>query len=96
MPRKRIACDSYVFDALVYDRYQNSGEDINERRRKLSIVYEAMKNELTPKQFQALKEYYLNGRKMKDIAEERGVSPSTITRQIRRAREKVMHIAKYY
>lgn len=96
MPRKIVACDSYVFDAFVYDRYQSGGEEINERRRKLSIVYEAMKNELTPKEFHALKEYYLNGKKMKDIAQERGVAPSTITRQVRKAREKVMHIAKYY
>lgn len=97
MPRKVVSCDNYVFDALVFDKYQGSGgTNAAERRQKLSIVYKAMKNELTPLQFQTLKEYYVNGRKMKDIAEERGVHPSTVTRQIRRAKDKIYHIAKYY
>lgn len=96
MPRRVVNCDNYVFDALVFDKYQSGGTNIVERRRKLDIVYKAMKNELTPRQFQILKEYYVHGRKMKDIAEELSVHPSTITRQIRRAKAKIMHIANYY
>ena len=41
-------------------------------------------------------EKVIMGKKMKDIADERGVNPSTITRQIHRAKEKIIHIAKYY
>ena len=37
-----------------------------------------------------------NGKKMKEIAKDRGVNPSTVTRQIRRAKEKIKRITKYY
>lgn len=96
MPRKIVPCDNYVFDALVFDKYQGSGTNAAERRRKLDVVYKAMQNELTPLQFQFLTEYYLNGKKMKDIANERGIHPSTVTRQIKRAKNKIMHITNYY
>ncbi len=96
MPRKFTPCNGYVFDALIFHRYQGSGTNKAELRRKLDVVYKAMKNELTPKEFQALNDYYINGKKMKDIAEDRGVHPSTITRQIRRAKAKIAHIAEYY
>lgn len=89
-------CNDIVFDALVYDNYQGAGSNKTELRRKLDIVYKAMKNELTEKEFDALKGYYIYGKKMKDIAEERGVNPSTVTRQIKRAKAKIIHIAEYY
>ncbi|MBQ7809457.1 MAG: sigma-70 family RNA polymerase sigma factor [Clostridia bacterium] len=94
--RNITPCNDLVFDALVYDNYQGSGSNKAELRRKLDIVYRAMKNELTQNEFDALRDYYIMGKKMKDIADERGVNPSTITRQIHRAKEKIIHIAKYY
>jgi len=96
LPRKVAACDNYVFDALAFNGYQGLGTNKAELRRKLDFVYKAMKNELTPKEFQAFEDYYIHGKKMKDIAEDRGVTPSTITRQIKNARNKILHIAYYY
>lgn len=97
MPRKVLPSDSYVFDALIFDKYQGGGgTNSAERRRKLNLVYAAMKNELTPLEFKTLTQYYVDGRKMKDIAEERGVNPSTVTRQIRRAKQKIQHITNYF
>lgn len=96
MPRKTIICDTYVFDALSFDKYHSGSSNHLERRRKLEFVYKAMKNELTPYQFQCLKEYYIDGKKMKQIADERGVHPSTVTRIIRRAKDKIVRIAGYY
>ena len=96
MHHNSTPCTDLVFDALVYDRYQGAGTNKSELRRKLDIVYKAMKNELTEKEFDALKDYYILGKKMKDIAKDRGVNPSTVTRQIRRAKEKIRHIAQYY
>ncbi len=95
MPRKTILCDNATLDALAFDQHQG-GTNAAERKKKLSIVYKAMKEELTPLEFKALSEHYINGKKMKDIANERGVHPSTVTRQIRRAKDKILHIAKYY
>ena len=96
MPRKVIHGDSYVFDALVLDKYHQGGTNAQERRRKLELVYKAMYNELTQKQLDMLKDYYINGNKMKDIAEESGVHPSTVTRQIKRAKAKIIHITQYF
>lgn len=94
--RNTTPCNDYVLDALIFDRYQGSGSNKAELRRKLDIVYKAMKQELTEKEFDALKSYYILGKKMKDIARDRGVNPSTVTRQIRRAKEKIKHITAYY
>ncbi|MBQ2686999.1 MAG: sigma-70 family RNA polymerase sigma factor [Clostridia bacterium] len=96
MPRKCVNCDSFVFDALVFDKYRGSGTNAAELRRKLDIVYRAMAKELTPIELKALTDYYVRGVKMKDIAKERGVHPSTVTRQIRRAKDKIKHITNYY
>lgn len=96
MPRKVVMSESYVFDALVFDKYQSSGTNSSELKRKFDIVYRAMKEELTPLEFQSLRDYYIHGKKMKDIALERGVNPSSITRQIQRAKNKIQHITKYY
>lgn len=96
MSYKAIPSNDLVFDALVYDNYQGSGNNKAELRRKLDIIYKAMKNELTENEFDALKDYYISGKKMKEIARERGVNPSTITRQIHRAKEKICHIAGYF
>lgn len=96
MPRKTLNCDSYVFDALIFNKYRQSGSNAEELRRKLEIVYKAMKNELTPKQFKLLTDYYIHGKKMKVIAEEMGVHPSTVTRQIKRAKNKITRITDYY
>ena len=96
MPRKTVLCDNVVLDALAFDRYHGESTNASERRKMLSIIYKAMNEELTLLEFKALSEYYINGKKMKDIADERGVNPSTVTRQIRRAKDKILHIAKYY
>ncbi len=96
MPRRTVACDDTVLDVLAFDRYGSFGTNKPELRRKLEFVYKAMENELTDKEFYALKQYYIDGRKMKDIACDRGVHPSTVTRQIRNARNKIIHITKYY
>lgn len=96
MPRRTTPCDSYVFDALVFDRYNSGATNAADLRRRLDIVYRAMKTELTPLQFKLLKDYYVHGKKMKDIALELGVHPSTVTRRIHRAKKKIITIAKYY
>ena len=96
MPRNRINCDPYVFDALVFDRYNNGATNSVELRKKLNFVYKAMKSELSPYQFQCLKSYFVDGRRIKDIAADRGVHPSTISRTIKRAKNKLAQIASYY
>ena len=96
MQRKVFTSDPYVFDALVFDKYQSGTDNHLEQRKKLAFVYKALKNELTDDQFQCVKEFYIDRRKVKDIASERGVHPSSVSRKIKRATEKIKRIASYY
>ena len=96
MRHKTKASPDYVFDSLSYDHYRSGGTNYQELKSKLDLVYRAMDKELSPIQLRIFEEYYLNGRKMKDIAADLGIHPSTVTRHIRRARDKIAHIASYY
>ena len=96
MQRSMVNCDPYVFDALVFDRYNSGDTNSVELRKKLNFVYKAMKNELTPYQFQCLKAYFIQGKRVKDIAEDMGVHPSSISRTLKRAKRKISKIASYY
>ena len=52
--------------------------------------------QLTEKQKACVVAYYLEGRKMIDIAQDLGVAPSTVTRHIQSGKNRLMNIAKYY
>ncbi len=60
------------------------------------ILQNAIANELTDKQRYCICEYYLNGRNMKDIADDLCVNPSTVTRHIQGAKRRLKRVAKYY
>jgi DNA-directed RNA polymerase specialized sigma24 family protein len=60
------------------------------------LLYDAISDGLTPMQKYCITEYYLNGRQMKSIAAELRVNPSTITRHIQRAENRLRKITKYY
>lgn len=66
------------------------------RNRMKKILYSALQSELTEKQRTCLIEHYLNGKKEKDIALEQNLNPSTVSRHITKAKEKLRHIASYY
>ena len=75
----------------------NSGQTNEEARNKMKrILYSALQSELTDKQRTCLVEHYLNGKKEKDIALEQNINPSTVSRHISKAKEKLKHIASYY
>lgn len=75
----------------------NSGQTNEEARNKMKrILYSALQSELTDKQRTCLVEHYLNGKKEKDIALEHNLNPSTVSRHISKAKEKLKHIASYY
>ena len=75
MRHKTKASPDYVFDSLSYDHYRSGGTNYQELKSKLDLVYRAMDKELSPIQLRIFEEYYLNGRKMKDIAADLGVHP---------------------
>ncbi|MBR2724512.1 MAG: sigma-70 family RNA polymerase sigma factor [Ruminococcus sp.] len=97
MPRNIVSGDEGAFDRASMLAYFNVAQSSNERRKKmLSILKKALEEELTDTQRFCITEYYLRDRKMKDIAESLSVNPSTVTRHIKRAKQKLQHIASYY
>ena len=97
MPRNEIFAEDFVYDEFAYLDYTRSDNTNREERRKMKIILsKAVLEELTELQRICLTEYYLKGRKKKDIAKELSVHPSTVTRHIHRAEEKLRHIASYY
>lgn len=97
MPRNEIYAENFVYDELSYLDYIRSDNTNKEERRKMKIILsKALLQELTELQRFCLTEYYLKGRKKKDIASDLSVHPSTVTRHIHRAEHKLKHIASYY
>ena len=55
----------------------------------------AIKSELTDCQRHAVEEYYFNKKSVTEIAVDLGVNKSTVSRHLKRAREKLGHALKY-
>lgn len=72
----------------------STNENFREKMKK--ILSMAVLNELTERQRICIIDYYLNGKKEKEIAEEFGLNSSTVSRHIIKARDKLRHIASYY
>ena len=82
-----------VISYLVANR---GGTNRAERERMKRILFRAIKNELTDRQRDCIVMYYLDGMKMKDIAQALHLSKSTVTRHIQSATRKLRKIASYY
>ena len=58
-------------------------------------VQRVIEEELTPLQREALIAYYIQGQTIPEIARDRGVQKSTISRTLHRAEEKLRRFLKY-
>ncbi len=97
MPRNVMPAEDFVYDRVSYLAYTSAGGTNKDERSKMkTILKKALLTELTEIQRFCLVEHYIHQRKMKDIAQELSLHPSTVTRHIRRAKEKLRHIAGYY
>lgn len=97
METKLIHLTSDNMNRLFLGTQLNIGQTNEEARNKMKrILYSALQSELTDKQRTCLVEHYLNGKKEKDIALEQNINPSTVSRHISKAKEKLKHIASYY
>ena len=62
---------------------------------QMKRVQRVIEEELTPLQREALIAYYIQGQTIPEIARERGVQKSTISRTLHRAEEKLRRFLKY-
>lgn len=65
------------------------------RKRLLQNLRMAIREELTEKEWQAMQMYYVEQIKMVDISASLGVNVSTVSRNIKRGREKLKKCLKY-
>lgn len=96
MPRNCISVGEPFYEQLAYLDFMSGGTNKGDIKRMKTILRRAITTELTDPQRYCLTEYYIHGRKMKEIAASLEVNPSTVTRHIKRATEKLRHIADYY
>lgn len=97
METKLIHITAENMNRLFMGTQLHSGKTNEEARNRMKkILYSALQSELTDKQRTCLVEHYLNGKKEKDIALEQNLNPSTVSRHITKAKEKLKHIASYY
>ena len=78
-----------------YIRSLYGGDNGDSRRRLIKNLRRAMESELTPRQMQILKLYFLDGEKQCEIAELLGVNKSTVSRTISRGKSRLQRCLKY-
>ena len=77
---------------ILYDGYKGIRLPKEVQTKRIQRVIE---EELTPLQREALIAYYIQGQTIPEIARDRGVQKSTISRTLHRAEEKLRRFLKY-
>lgn len=84
----------YAADMAVYAR-QMSADNSGEISRLKRNLIQALREDVTPKQRQALLLYYAEGLNMREIGERLGVDKSTISRTIKRGERRLQRCLRY-
>ena len=95
MRHKKVPLHGKAQRNIPYYDFDYSENNDNDIARMKKILKRAI-GELTDRQRYCICEYYLNGKKMKDIALELNLSPSTVTRHIKFAKRNLKKIADCY
>ena len=77
---------------ILYDGYKGIRLP---REIQMQRVHRVIEEELTPLQREVLIAYYIQDQTIPQIARERGVQKSTISRTLHRAEEKLRRLLKY-
>lgn len=91
-----ISFDDANADMIAFSLYQGGDSNRMQREKMKRILSRAIREELTSRQRDCLTMYYLHGKKMREIARALSLSPSTVTRHIKTAKQKLRRIASYY
>jgi len=84
----------WIGDMTVWlrENREDNSDQLARLRRQLRLARE---RELTPRQSLFLSRYFDDGLSMREIAEEVGVDPSTVSRTLRRAKERLRRALRY-
>ena len=83
-------------DLIAYSISLQRADNRPQLERMKRIMLRAIRHELTDRQRDCVCMYYLEGMKMKEIAEAMHLSKSTVTRHIQSAMRKLRKVASYY
>ncbi len=94
MTRTTFSLEIFGDRLPISDIYEHG---TNEKRIRLmkALLRKAMTSELTEKQYTIVNEFYFNGASVTEIAEKYGVSKSTVSRHLSRARDRLKCVMKY-
>lgn len=93
MKKKRINIESYHFEEELYKMYLK-GEYTNHKPK--DILLKVLQDELNKNQLNLIEMYYFQHINMVEIGKRLNKSPSTVSRTIKRAKEKIKRIMKYF
>ncbi|HBE15476.1 MAG TPA: hypothetical protein DCY72_04440 [Ruminococcaceae bacterium] len=96
MRHERVYLNDENSDIIAFSLYHHGSSNRMERERMKTILTRAIRRELTDRQRDCITMYYLEGMKMKDIADALHLSRSTVTRHIQSATRKLRRVASYY
>ena len=84
----------WIGDLTVWTR-ENAGDNSERLERLRRNLRQARERELTPRQRQLLELYYDRGMTIPQIAGELGLNRSTVSRTLRRARDRLYRCLRY-
>ena len=96
MRHSTVLFDDSNTDLIAYSLYQGGSTNRAQRERMKKILSRAIREELTGRQRDCLTLYYLHQKNMREIARILSLSPCTVSRHIKSAKEKLKRIASYY
>lgn len=82
-------------DRLPLKDYYSSGDNNRRIQQMKHALSDAIKTELTDRQQLMVTEFYFNGKSVTEIAKSYGLSKSTVSRHLTRARERLKSALKY-
>lgn len=95
---KSLSMDSFT-ESMASIHYYNSlddGDEDDNYKKMVCSLKSIVEGELTEKQKQCVFLYYGEMMKMKDIADEMGICTSSVSRHIKRARNRIEKMMRYY
>ena len=76
-------------------RLPEASDDGGEHSRMLRVLNRAMTGELTQRQRDCLSKRYVEGESVNQIAAELGITPSTVSKHLKKARARLRKVLQY-
>ncbi len=95
MSGKNVSFD-VIESVISYSAYRKGETNAEGRERMKKVVSAAVKYEITERQREFLFEYFFAGKTMAEIAAEKNVHKSTVSRTISRAILRLRQVSGYY